>query len=232
MATVPGLAKGLGQGRESGAAAVRPRGGRLRPALASVGLLMALAAGCVTTGVDERPEAPPKPGGVACQVVAAWQNSVMYAADPAHGGNPTPGFAARVYLFGPEVGTPLVAEGDLTFDLIDETTGEPRWLERWTLDPETVKRLLRKDMIGWGYTVFLPSREVRPEMTKVRMRTAFHAAKRAPVYAENAVTLAPTNGVIRTGTAPFHLPGKATTPGAPPRAENAGPTLPPPTPAK
>jgi hypothetical protein len=210
MATVPGLAQGLTLARRASF-------------FSAVPLLAALAAGCVTTGVGgDKPEPPPKPTA-ACQVVVTWQNRVQFAADPTNGGAPTPGFAGRVYLFGPDLGFPVVATGTLVFDLYDETAGAPHLIERWNLDPETVKRLLKKDVIGWGYTVFLPSKEARPEMTKVRLRTAFQAAKAAPVYTENVVTLAETNGVIREGTAPFHLPRG-------PRAPAAGnQTLPPPT---
>src|SRR5262245_25576719 len=121
-----------------------------RGSLASAVLLVAtFSVGCVTTGTSLWPDenAPPKPSK-ACQVVCTWQNNVALAPDPAHGGAPTPGFAGRLFLFGENIDFPLVAEGSLVVDLIDETYEPAQWRERWNIDAETLQRLLRKDMIG------------------------------------------------------------------------------------
>lgn len=200
MATVPAVARQMS-------------GMRWGSLVWAVPLLAALAAGCVTSSSWLSPDddtLPPKPSQ-ACQVVAVWQNSVAFASDPAHGGNPAPGFAGRVYLFGPNIDFPRTAEGGLVVDMIDETTQPPRWLERWNVDSENLQRLVKKDYIGWGYTVFLPSKELRPEMTKIRLRTAFQAPKGTPVYGENVITLAQDNGVVRQSAAKsFNLPGQST----------------------
>lgn len=207
-------------------------GGRVRGGLMAAALAVALLSlGCVTTGSwwpDEN--RPPKPCP-AYQVVCTWQNNIAFVPDPAHGGQPSPGFAGRVYLFGQNIDHPLLSCGDLVVDLIDEGCQPPRWVERWNLDEETVKRLAKKDMIGWGYTVFLPSKEARPDMTKVRLRAAFAQAGRAPIYTENQVTLSQQNGVMKEREGKFQLPGSNATPGrtpGPPGAGN-GSLLPPPT---
>jgi hypothetical protein len=198
-------------------------------------LLAVLSVGCVTTSGWLHNSDPPKPG-VACQVVCTWQNSVAFVPDPAQGGNAGPGFVGRVYLFGQTMDHPVLAEGTISVDLIEETGSAPVWLERWNLDADTVKRLVKKDMIGWGYTVFLPSKTARPDMSKIRLRTAFTAPNSAPIYAENIVTLSQTNGVIRESTKPLSMPGTnpptSTKPqgstGVPPRSS----TLPPPIPVR
>src|SRR5262249_17043389 len=138
-------------------------------------------------GGGGRGQGPPAPTQ-ACQTAGAWQNNVVQTPDPTKNGAPATGFTGRLYLFGPTIDYPLVGEGSLTVDLIDETYEPAVTRERWNIDPETLKRLARKDMIGWGYTLFLPSREYNKEMSKVRLRTSFTQGKAAPLYTENVVT--------------------------------------------
>src|SRR2546430_4724237 len=119
-------------------------------------LFLASVVGCVhlpKTGSDE-----PMPHGAVCQIVATWNHQVVFAPDPTHNGAPTPGLTGRLYLFGQEVSFPLVEEGSLIVDLFDDTKsadtkpavdGQPIPLEEWRLDPATLKRLAKKDMIGY-----------------------------------------------------------------------------------
>jgi hypothetical protein len=93
-------------------------------------------------------------------------------------------------------------------DLIDESCDPPKWVERWNIDNDTLQRLKKKDVLGWGYTVFLPSKEYRPDMSKIKLRTSFQAPKTPPIFTENAVTLAPTNEpspTIRQGGPPMAM---------------------------
>lgn len=166
-------------------------------------LLTGLTTGCVGTSGSLWSTSMMPTRKVPCQIVCTWQNSVAFVPDPTRGGNPGPGIAGRLYLFGPEVDFPMEAEGTLTVDLADETNGPPVLLERWIIDPETLCRLRKKDMIGCGYTLFLPWSKYRPDITKVRLRSSFQGpAMPAPVYTENVVTLAQTNGLIREGAGP------------------------------
>jgi hypothetical protein len=164
-------------------------------------LLPILLAGCVTTE-GYQSNKPPTPGEP-CQIVTTWQKSIAYAPDPTRGGQPAPGLAGRVYLFGPEVGDPMTGEGSLTVDMFDASQGEPVMVERWEIDAATLQRLLKRDFIGWGYSLFLPSGRYKPEMSKLRLRTCFKSAKGAPIFAESEVTLGAGNGVIRQGTKPL-----------------------------
>ncbi len=131
------------------------------------------------------------PTGVPCQVMATWNREVLFVPDPAHMGQPGPGIAGRVYLFGEKVGYPMAAEGNLVVDLYNDAAPAPQGsmpvpLEEWRIDKDTLKRLLRKDPIGWGYTVFLPWGTYRPDITRVHMRVRFDPVKGTPLYGEGS----------------------------------------------
>jgi hypothetical protein len=155
-----------------------------------VGLLLLLLTGCVTTQplsswVDEI-----KPHGPACQVVVTWQPEVLQAPDPVHGGAPSPCLAGRLYLFGQEIKEPQVGNGQVVVDLYDETPvleGKPAvMLEQWRLDKDTLKRLAKKDVIGWGYSLYLPWGTYKPEIAQVRLRLRYEAPGAVPLYNESA----------------------------------------------
>jgi hypothetical protein len=63
-------------------------------------------------------------------------------------------------------------------------------------------------------------------MCKVRLRTSFTQGKAAPLYTENVLTLAPTNGVIRESRTRECPAEKAAPPAAAPAAPSSpsGPT--------
>jgi len=178
----------------------------------SAWLAVALAAvlpGCVSTewavmsGVKEPP---------VCQVQALWQNSVVFTPDPVHNGRMSPGIAGRVYLFGQELKETLTSDGGLVVELCDGTKPDGECLERWEIDPESMKRLGKRDgYFGWGYTVYLPWTKREPDvtkMTKVRLRVRYQPAKGAPLFTEDEVTLSPTNGQVsvQQGGPPMALP--------------------------
>src|SRR5262245_31497220 len=162
-----------------------------------VPLSFLLSAGCVTLG-PLLPGSDLTAGTSPFQVVAWWSNQVMWTPDPTHGGAPTPGLAGRVYLFGPEIDFPLVGDGALVVDLLDVATvgpdGKPVLLEEWRLDKDTLKRLLKRDIVGWGYTVFLPWGTYRPEVSRIQLMVRYEPTNRSnpPLYAQSAtITLAP-----------------------------------------
>jgi hypothetical protein len=159
---------------------------------AAVVCAAALTAGCVTTGVTS-PAAEGPPTGTPCQVVVTWQHDVLYTPDPARGGISAPGLAGRLYLFGPEIDYPLAADGSVVVDLYDLTQNPsaPVILERWNIDKDTLKRLGKKDAIGWGYTLFLPWGSFRPDITRVLLKVRYDALKGTALYADGApMTLA------------------------------------------
>src|SRR5262245_38479506 len=131
-----------------------------RPLLGALALgLLAALAGCDTTEefVSSSPPpacsaGPPVYTVQACQIAAKWEPNVLFLPDPSRDGARNPGIAGRVYLFGVEAGTPLVGNGCLAVDLYDDTQpGGPVLVERWNIDSDTLRRLLTRDFLGWGY---------------------------------------------------------------------------------
>jgi hypothetical protein len=150
--------------------------------------LTALSAGCVSLGALLGPEGASSTVPV-CQIVAIWCHDVKFAPDPVRGGALAPGLAGRLYLFGPQIDFPLIGDGSLQVDLYDEGPraqgGEPRLLEVWRIDRDTLRRLLKRDTIGWGYTLFLPWGTYKPEITRVRLKLRYDPQKGTPLFTES-----------------------------------------------
>jgi hypothetical protein len=153
------------------------------------------ATGCVTLPKSEKDEMP---HGQVYQAVTTWNHQVVFAPDPVHGGAEQPGLVGRLYLFGKEISFPLIEEGSLVVDLYDDTQPPPQTesgptsgpgqqtpLEEWRFDPVSLKKLAKKDMIGWGYTVFLPWGTYRPEINQVHLKVRYVTAKDIPFFAES-----------------------------------------------
>lgn len=121
-----------------------------------------------------------------CQLVATWNPGVVNTPDPTHDGAETPGLVGRIYLFGSEIGAPLTGDGSLVVQLYDDTASpvakDARPLEEWQFDPETLKRLQRRDAIGWGYTLFLPWGTYKPEIGRVHLKVRYTPSKGGPLY--------------------------------------------------
>ena len=141
--------------------------------------------GCVMPGkfinMDIAPAVQP------ASVVATWNPKVIYTPDTANGGVPSPGLAGRVYLFGPTPDFPLSGDGAMTIELFDDTPRNGQTssakLETWSFDAATMKRLMKRDAIGMGYTVFLPWGSYRPDVRQVHLSLRFDPTAGTPVYA-------------------------------------------------
>src|SRR5262249_37144385 len=102
---------------------------------------------------------------------------------------PLVGLAGKVYLLDRDNVQPMAAEDRLVVELYDETAGKLVPVERWEIHPDDLRRLRKKDVLGWTYIVFLPSQGLRPEMARVRLRTSFHPEKGTVVSQETSLTL-------------------------------------------
>lgn len=222
--TVPGVCgqrNALAAGRRGSARFLLLLGGVTAPLL----LCLVFLGGCVTV---ERPplwiDGPPT--GAPCHVVTTWKNQVYFAPDPTRNGEPSPGLVGRIYLFGKEVSYPIACQGAATVDLYDCTPVPgrgPVLLEQWRIDKDTLARLLHKDGIGWGYTLFLPWGTYRPDLRNIQLRLRFEQPAAYPIYAEICqVTLQDDSRPALAG-----MPSTPRTP-APP----ALPTLPAPRPVE
>lgn len=153
------------------------------------GLLLAIAAGggCVTMG----PLAPwaSAPTGPVCQIVSTWNHEVVFTPDPVNGGVSSPGLVGRVFLFGPDVCYPLVGDGSLTVALFDDSPqadgGQPVQLEEWRIDKDTLRRLVKRDTIGMGYTLFLPWATYKQEIKHIHMKVRYDTGKSLPIYVDS-----------------------------------------------
>jgi|GEM_PF-2308271 len=151
--------------------------------------LTLLGSGCTTTSSFVSLGDLEKPTGAPCHVVAAWVPEVRANKDPLRRGQLCPGLAGRVFLFGEEIKYPLVCEGTIAVDLYDRTPGRPKSetpLEVWRFDKTTLKRLERRDAVGWGYTLVLPWSTYRPDITQVELRLSFQPVNGTPLYADSA----------------------------------------------
>jgi hypothetical protein len=155
----------------------------------AVALLM--LTGCMGGSTREffagKPQSPP-PEGI-CEVATMWKNEVVYTPDPTRGGRNIPGLAGRLYFYGEKRDYTRAADGNIVVDLYDRTHPDPQAdmppLEEWRIDKVTLQRLFREDMIGWGYTVFLPWSTYRPDLTRIELRVRFESGKGLPVYAQS-----------------------------------------------
>src|SRR5262249_19841415 len=99
---------------------------------------------------------------------------------------------------------------------------------------DTLRRLLKKDRIGWGYTLFLPWSTYRPEVTQVRLRVCYQPAQGSPIYAAESSTSLTSPEVANAVTGqrgkndglkqtPAQAPTPARAPSRPAVAPGAGP---------
>jgi hypothetical protein len=148
-----------------------------------------LLSGCVALETNVlNPAAPPAPG-LPAQIVASWRPDVYFTADPVHAGAETPTLAGRVYLFGPEIKFPMTGDGSLVVDLYEgaiQPGANVAPLEEWRFNPNEFRTLLKRDAIGWGYTVLLPWGTYRPDLTQVQLKVRYEPPKGFPLFAPSS----------------------------------------------
>ena len=149
-----------------------------------IAVTVLLAPGCVTT--QSWINTPDTSAGI-CQVHTFWDGHIQVTQDVVNGGRPLPGLAGRLYLFGPEIKFPEKGDGSVVVDLYDLTGVQPgaagKHIERWQLDNGNLTKLLKKDRIGWGYTLFLPWPNYNPSIARVQLNVCYTPAKGNPLYA-------------------------------------------------
>ncbi len=229
MSAWPGLSaakpRTSSRGFEDSAPATRP----LIGFAALLGLLF--LSGCVHDGKLVH-WAMKAPTAKVTQVVSTWNREVVFLPDIVHGGASAPGLVGRMYLFGGEdVGCPLLGDGALTVILYDDSDvphgGESKQLEAWHYKNPELKLLLKRDIVGWGYSMFLPWSTYRPDLTSIHFKLCYQPAKGLPIYKDSGpITLDSPNCLPPAGgqDAAAKKPGQQQT------AMNApvpGPQLPP-----
>ena len=180
------------------------------PRLGAVAPLMVLLAGCVA--LDKNPDCPEAPpaAGSPCQVASFWDTRIHLTSDPTRNGAQTPTLAGRVYLWGPQMDLPVTGDGSLAVVAYDGSApigpnAVP--LQAWQFDPVTLHRLLRKDMVGWGYTLPLVWPDLPPTLMRVQLRVCYQPANGTPLYSDSPPiaiefpTTAPLGGPVVTQSA-------------------------------
>jgi hypothetical protein len=164
------------------------------PCLALVLMGLTGTWGCVTTDSFKAPLMGDKNCEPVTQVLAYWPNQVFSGPDPVRGGVQIPALGGRVYLMGSDLKFPLQGDGKIVVQLHarpdNNPQGAPVLLGQWTFDEITLKtKCLRKDFLGWGYTLFLPWETYKSDLSKVQIKVCYYPAKGMPVFAESLLTL-------------------------------------------
>jgi hypothetical protein len=187
---------------------IRNEAGKSKGLFFSLCLLPFTLCGCVgmesfvLPGVD-------KLGATPCEVVVAWNPEIISRPDPAHRGAPTPGLGGRMYLFGEGTDCPLTGDGCVVVDLYEDLSPNASVpLEEWRIDRDTLRRLLRRDAVGWGYSLFLPWGTYKPEIKQVQLRLHYEPAKGAPLYAESSSVVFHKVNVTSSTSVVSQLPTK------------------------
>jgi hypothetical protein len=160
------------------------KGGKRLAFLLALALATAPACGCATLPASLYHETAPV--GVPCQLATRWDNGVRETCDTVNGGDKLRGLSGRLYLLDDQCHF-VSDEATVIADLFDDrplaTGNPPVHLEQWVIPPEVFKMLLRKDGVGWGYTLFLPwMNSYRPEITQVHLRICHKDANGTPMY--------------------------------------------------
>lgn len=101
------------------------------------------------------------------ELVSFWADGVEVQLDPRQGGTPMPGFSGRVifhHLHASKPAETVAVDGTLLIQLFEENSnmGSGKPLETWTILPEHLPLLMKRDMSGWGYALWLPWTSCNP----------------------------------------------------------------------
>jgi hypothetical protein len=154
------------------------------PALLFCGVLGA-SCGCSMERDFFNPNQDGPPAGDVTHITTCWEKRVCWAPDTVHNGQPVPVIAGRMFLSG-EDDNQLKGDGTVTVELYDNSepggsSGKPPKYA-WKIDKATLQRLARKDMLGWGYTLYLPLWDYHPDLDRVLLTVKYVHDKSAPVF--------------------------------------------------
>jgi hypothetical protein len=119
------------------------------------------------------------PSGKPNEIAAMWQDGVDVQLDPNQGGLASPGFAGRVVFMEVRNGKPaetVAVDGTLIVKLYEDKPyqGPPTPMETWTILPEHMPGIMRRDLSGWGYVLWLPWSSYNRNLRSARLTVEFH----------------------------------------------------------
>jgi hypothetical protein len=134
---------------------------------------------------DATLETPPE-NGQPTRVLAFWDSMVNMKSDPMRGGQPMPTLAGDLYIVGDDSQFISMPQGTVVVDLYDVNDGKSTPLERWVLDPETLRKSFVKNMLGWHYQLTLPWPNYQPEIKRVELKVQIVTSSHKPLAADPA----------------------------------------------
>ncbi len=136
--------------------------------------------GCLATSLGKKGDSQ-----VASQTVLAgrlattWDHKVKFVPDVSRGGSVFPGLLARVYLMDEKFRL-YNGDGSLEIQLYDSTVRdgkvEPKLTDVMKIDPVTLKKFIKKDIIGNGYTILFPWYNYSPKVKQVFIQVQYTSA--------------------------------------------------------
>jgi hypothetical protein len=141
--------------------------------LALAGVACAALSGCVileSAGLSKAPEPPPLPVN---EVMTYWDRSIRVAQSDT--GAPLMGVAGRVYLINDDLKRMVDAQGSIHVAIRDTTPGAPggQYAIKCEIKEPDLKRLKKKDMLGDGYTLFVPFESYRPDIRQIEVQVCY-----------------------------------------------------------
>ena len=126
----------------------------------------------------------------------------MTTSDTVNGNHPLTGLAGRLYVFSEDIGRPLEVPGAVTVVVysIDKENKRSKPLATWNIDSVTIRKLARKDAIGFGYTLFLPWTEYTPDIRRVQLDVRYVPDGGQPLFAPSSTLALHQDGPPATFT--------------------------------
>jgi len=164
----------------------------------SAALLVVVLAGCQTppTRTAAKP-APPSREPIS-QIVVLWSEAVLRQDNvPIQ-----QGFAGKVYLFGADSVQPVTAPGKFTIYAYDDTNQSTRNVvdpsvkptRTWELDESQLRHLVKKDAVGWSYSLWLPLGLPEATHRNYSLIVTFTPEGGRPVFGDSSVVNLPPIG--------------------------------------
>jgi hypothetical protein len=147
------------------------------------------------------------PVGKPDQVSAFWVDGVDVKPDPTQGGVLIPGFAGRIVFMRTKQSDTVAVSAPITIQAYISSPNQNQAipLEQWTIQPDHLPLLFKRDIAGWGYTVWLPWNSYSPEIKQVRLIVVYQEKDQAaPLYSE-AMTVRVQDPTAKTPIVPTPL---------------------------
>ena len=150
------------------------------------------------------------PTGKPDQVGAIWMDGVDVKPDPMQNGIIVPGFAGRIYFMrtkpGGDQGETVAISSPVSIQAyLVQSNNQSVPLEQWTIQPEHLPLLLKRDMAGWGYSVWLPWNSYSPEIKQIRLIVVYQDKDQSTPIRSEAMTIRIQDANAKTPLAPAPL---------------------------